>query len=198
MNCFLILIILLNSQIIFAWDLSVGVGQRYFQSSIEDTSTAATAAYAGLGFEGELRYRPAATTDMQNEGLQASPEFFILGGSLNQQNSESSIGYNRKNTYTGGGMDFVFSHIFIGGQALNNSTSIESTAGTTEESFTSIAARLGYSTSIGKAGSGFSITVGVTSGLGRTASTTIPVNIITDNSFFINLQYSLIRTDGNQ
>lgn len=191
-----LLLSLFLGQSALAWSILIGVGERYAQSSIENTSTGISETYVGYGIEGELRLKlgGGVLNGAAARETKATPELFILGGTLSQQNSASNVGYHRKVNYVGGGLDFRFEHLFIGGQVVSNSSTLETTTATTAETFSSLGLRLGYGTSIGLPTSGVNLLVGVTSGMGRTPASSSPVSIIVDNAVFILLDLQLFKS----
>lgn len=191
-------LIFLVSSRAYCLEATLGIGEFYSQVKVEDLANGTSADYAGLGYLGELRLRlgggggPGAS----GSSFAAKPDIFLYGAYFSQPNS-ASVGSLRKSSVSGAGIDFRFEYLFLGGQVQTNAASIDTTTGTTTNSYTSFGVRAGLNFPFG-AGSPFVVQVGFVQNIGRgiSASLATGASINTETGFFLMIQSRLFQTSG--
>lgn len=194
---FLFLTLLVSSQA-FGLEATLGIGEFYSQVKVEDLANGTSSEYAGLGYLGELRIRlgSGGGPGTGTSSFVAKPDIFLYGAYFSQPNS-TSVGSLRKSSVSGAGIDFRFEYLFLGGQAQTNASSIDTTTGTTTNSYTSFGVRAGLNFPFG-VGSPFVVQVGFVQNLGRgtSASLSTGASINTETGVFLMIQSRLFQTNA--
>jgi hypothetical protein len=183
----------------FGLEAALGFGEFYSQVKVEDLANGTSSEYAGLGYLGELRFRlggGGSGGGATGSSFNAKPDLFFFGAYFSQPNS-TSVGSLRKSSVSGAGIDFRFTYLFLGGQVQTNASSIDTTTGTTTNSYSSFGVRAGVNVPFG-ANSPFLVQIGFVQNLGRgtSASLATGASISTETGVFLMIQGRLFQTSG--
>ncbi|MBI2605716.1 MAG: hypothetical protein HYW49_06510 [Deltaproteobacteria bacterium] len=155
------------SQISAAAELAIGVGGSYTQVGWDATS--GSSSYAGAGALGDLRL------GIPFKRSRASIEFFGSYSDQFLENTNHSLGETNRQTGIGGGMDFFYGPVFLGGQYESVTTKISGTNLSADLSYDAYGPRAGFRIRLkGR----FSIMAGA---LAEFGSLGVPVNGINQN-----------------
>jgi hypothetical protein len=180
-----------------AFQVGLGLQQRYAQTTYEVFSTGSSLIYRGPGYVGELRFSFFNSGSRNQNDYKSGMDFFVHGGYFMGDNTAALTGDSLKNLGIGGGVDFRISRYSLGVQYQNNSTTVTTTQSVLSIGYPTYGVRFGASFPINQAETTV-LTFGSVYELGRTPSTSSGSWYATTLSGYVSLGLRLLDFDSRR